>query len=309
MQQVNLPKNNATSQSQNTDDSGNIKQANTKPAISNDSPAQSSNPISQSDSNFMDPWGMSDPWSMMGNENSANSSSSSVNKRMTPDERIQMIESVYEEVLNRKPDTRDINYYKYSTLQEDEIRKQLLKGKEHKQLIADGIEYKKMRAKADQAETRVTMLESQIKDQVVEFRQLTELLKEKNRYINELRNEQQNPYNLTTPSGNYKAQFTHYSPGVGQVSPTSPQVTKNASNSTGPEYVTPTPIAPQSINDTYVTEQNSQSETVLNAQVPQSQPQAVQISAAKPQFSQDYSAIPTQKKKGVLDYVKDIFSV
>ncbi|MEA3357739.1 MAG: hypothetical protein U9Q67_04885, partial [Patescibacteria group bacterium] len=36
-------------------------------------------------------------------------------KRQTPEERVKMIDKVYEDVLCRKPDTRDINYYKYST--------------------------------------------------------------------------------------------------------------------------------------------------------------------------------------------------
>lgn len=124
-----------------------------------------------------DPWG--DPWGM--------SAPSSTEKRLTPQERVGMIEMVYESVLGRKPDTRDINYYKYSTLGEEEIRKQLIDGKEHKQLIEDGREFKKVKIRAEQGETRIKMLEGQIKDQVEEFKQLTQLLNEKNRYIQYLR--------------------------------------------------------------------------------------------------------------------------
>ncbi|MBI2356862.1 hypothetical protein HYV12_02310 [Candidatus Dojkabacteria bacterium] len=122
-------------------------------------------------------------------------------KRLTPQERVEMIEKVYMEVLNRKPDTRDINYYKYSTLSEEEIRRQLITGKEHKQLLDEGRDYKKMKDRAMSAETRVAMLESQVKDQVEEFKQLSDLLTEKNQYIQQLREKLNNPYNLsqTTP--------------------------------------------------------------------------------------------------------------
>lgn len=136
-------------------------------------------------SNNANPWGWNQPGQMQGQE-----------KRLTPQERVEMIEKVYQEILNRKPDTRDINYYKYSTLSEEEIRKQLIAGKEHKQLLDDGKDYKKMKDRAMQAETRVNMLESQIKDQVEEFRHLTELLTEKNQYIQQLRQKLNNPYNL-----------------------------------------------------------------------------------------------------------------
>jgi hypothetical protein len=116
--------------------------------------------------------------------------------RMTPQERVSMIEKVYEEVLGRKPDTRDINYYKYSTLSENEIRGQLLAGKEHRQLVEDGREFKKMRERATQAETKIKMLEAQNQDQIEEFKHLTKLLKEKNVYIQEMREKLKNPYNI-----------------------------------------------------------------------------------------------------------------
>ncbi len=118
------------------------------------------------------------------------------NKRLTPQERVELIEKLFQELLGRKADTRDINYYKYSTLSEEEMRKQLITGKEHKQLITDGREFSKMRDRANQAETRVKILEGQIKDQVQEFKHLSELLDEKNKHIQELRIKLNNPYNL-----------------------------------------------------------------------------------------------------------------
>jgi len=141
--------------------------------------------------NFSDPWGSAwdDPWG---------SKPQKSEKKLTPQERTEMITKVYQDILGREPDTRDINYYKYSTLGENEIYKQIITGKEHKKLIADGKDFKNMSIRASQSEVRVKVLEGQIKDQVVEFRQLTELLQEKNRYINQLRASSHNPYSFTT---------------------------------------------------------------------------------------------------------------
>lgn len=127
--------------------------------------------------------GWNDPWGSPWQNNDMNSGG----KRLSPQERVEMIEKIFNEILNRKPDTKDINYYKYSTLSEEEIRKQLLTGNEHKQLLQDGRDYKKLKDRALQAETRVKVLEGQIRDQVEEFKELTTLLKEKNRHIEELR--------------------------------------------------------------------------------------------------------------------------
>lgn len=108
-------------------------------------------------------------------------------RQLTPEERITMIESVYEEILCRKPDTRDINYYKYSTLNDDQIKKQLIASAEHKEMMGKGREYTKLKDHAEQLETRVRMLEVQIKDQVEEFRELANLLQEKNRHLELMR--------------------------------------------------------------------------------------------------------------------------
>lgn len=146
-------------------------------------------PMPAPQNNWNDPWGA--PWG--GDMNQPQG------KRLSPQERVEMIEKVFNEILGRKPDTRDINYYKYSTMSEEEIKKQLLTGNEHKQLLTDGRDYKKLKDRALQAETRVKVLEGQIKDQVEEFKHLADLLKEKNKHIQELREKlnlekNQNPF-------------------------------------------------------------------------------------------------------------------
>jgi len=236
MQQVNLPKQNKqkTSSSinptitnglQNSQPNSNLPQSNLNNIQSNNNlnvnmQAQQNNNIqnnrpagSQSNgssqqplkNDYSDPWGSTwdDPWG---------AKSQQKEKKLTPQERTEMITKIYMDVLGREPDTRDINYYKYSTLGESEIYKQILTGKEHKKLVADGKDFKNMNTRASQSEIRVKVLEGQIKDQVVEFRQLTELLQEKNRYINQLRSSSHNPYSFTTDAvNNVKKGHIHYS--------------------------------------------------------------------------------------------------
>jgi uncharacterized coiled-coil protein SlyX len=115
-------------------------------------------------------------------------------KSMTPTERVQMIESLYEEVLGRKPDNRDINFYKYSTLSEEDIRKELTKGKEHKGLIANGREFKRLSSQVDEYSSKIKMLEMKIKDQEESFVHMNTLLSEKNKYIEMLRDQLKNPF-------------------------------------------------------------------------------------------------------------------
>lgn len=148
--------------------------------------------------------------SRYGSSFGSNSNSKNNSKRLTPEERVSMIERVYQEILHRKPDTRDINYYKYSTLNEEQIKKQLLASSEHKDLIKKGREYKKLKDQADQSGARTQMLEGKIKDQLEEFKQLNQLLQEKNRHIRTLRDklsEMQNRLWVSTSStGIYQPQ-------------------------------------------------------------------------------------------------------
>ncbi len=178
----------------------NLPNNNVNPPVANNTP-----PVVQPPVKPADPWGAppmgGNDWGW-GQNNPIGQTPSSQEKKLTPNERVEMIEKLYEEVLGRKADTRDINYYKYSTLGTNEIREQLISGKEHKQLIIDGKEYKKMKDRAIAAEARVRMLENQIKDQVAEFQQLTNLLSEKNKHIKALREQKTSIYNLNNQQVN-----------------------------------------------------------------------------------------------------------
>ncbi|MDD3662130.1 MAG: hypothetical protein PHG63_03635 [Candidatus Dojkabacteria bacterium] len=149
----------------------------------------------------------------------------STQKRLTPEERVQMIEKVYDEILCRKPDTRDINYYKYSTLGEDQIRKQLITSAEHKDMMKKGREYADLKDRSEQLETRVRMLEGQIKDQLEEFKELSNLLREKNQLIAQCRNQltQRVQAEMSQRGQRYSASVTQGIPAP--VHPTEPATT------------------------------------------------------------------------------------
>lgn len=117
-------------------------------------------------------------------------------KKLTPEEREEMIKKVYQYVLGRDATVRDINYYKYSTLGEKDIAKQLLDSQEHKDILNNAREYIDLKSNFDKTEDKNKKMETQIKDQIEEFKKLLQLLNEKNKYIEQLRRQLNNPYNI-----------------------------------------------------------------------------------------------------------------
>ncbi len=115
-------------------------------------------------------------------------------RHLTPRERVKVTERLYMEVLGRKPSSRDIGYYKYSNLTEDEIRTELLEGSEHRKLIEAGHKYKDIEKRAEAAETRIKMLESKLSDHSAEYEALTEILEAKNKEITIMREKLQSPF-------------------------------------------------------------------------------------------------------------------
>jgi hypothetical protein len=114
--------------------------------------------------------------------------------RLSPSERVKMIVKAFQDILCREPDTRDLNFYKYSSISEEEIRQELLKGKEHKTLLETGRNYKKLNNILEDTKSRIRLLEAQIKDQENSIKQMNLLLKEKNLHIEQLKKKDQNTF-------------------------------------------------------------------------------------------------------------------
>ncbi len=122
-------------------------------------------------------------------------------------DRVPMIEKVFNEVLGRKPTSREIAYYKYGVLKEEGIREKLLKSKEHQELIESALklpgieeELKTVRV----SERKLTQIVEDINQQMIESERL---LREKNSSIQELREKISNPYDFPSQTEKYEEGF------------------------------------------------------------------------------------------------------
>ena len=113
--------------------------------------------------------------------------SSKSSKNLSPSDRVKIIEKAFEDILCREPDTRDLNYYKYSSMQEEEIRQDLIESDEHTKLVKNGREYKKTKNLLENAESRISSLQREIEDKEAGLKHMEDLLKEKNLHIEELK--------------------------------------------------------------------------------------------------------------------------
>ncbi len=112
---------------------------------------------------------------------------SGAGSKLSPNDRVKIIEKAFMEILGRDPDTRDLNYYKYSSMDEETIREELLEGEEHKTLVENGRDYKKVKNLLEEAKSKITSLEGEIGDKEESLKQMETLLKEKNLHIEDLK--------------------------------------------------------------------------------------------------------------------------
>ncbi|HBB64888.1 MAG: hypothetical protein UR34_C0005G0013 [candidate division WS6 bacterium GW2011_GWC1_33_20] len=135
------------------------------------------------------------------------SSGQSRSFRDSPSERVPMIEAVYDEVLGRKPSSRELAYYKYGVLEENEIRIKLLKSEEHKKIIENSSKVPGLESELRDLRITEKKLVQGIDDYKSEISQSQNLLNEKNAIILELREQVKNPYDLPSKIEKYEAGF------------------------------------------------------------------------------------------------------
>jgi len=109
-------------------------------------------------------------------------------------DKIPMIEEVYEKVLGRKPSSRELSFYKYSVLKRDEITKKLLNSEEHKEIVEKGRSYPEFEKRERLAKSNILKLKHGIEDMGEELDELRNMLGEKNKIIEDLREEKIAPY-------------------------------------------------------------------------------------------------------------------
>ncbi len=97
------------------------------------------------------------------------------------------IEKIFETVLGRKPSSKELSYYKYSVIEEDELIKKLLEGDEFKRNLEKLKEYPDLKETLRTAKMTVLKLKNRLNDQDKEFLELAKLIKEKNNIITDLR--------------------------------------------------------------------------------------------------------------------------
>ncbi len=125
-------------------------------------------------------------------------------------DRVPMIEEIFEEVLGRKPSSREVAYYKYGVLKEDAIRKKLIKSDEHKDIVEKAKTLPNI--ENDLKNTRVSerKLQQKLEDVNQEISEAQKLLNERNMLIKELRERVSNPYDFPTLSERYEEGFDMY---------------------------------------------------------------------------------------------------
>ncbi|KKP65006.1 MAG: hypothetical protein UR61_C0035G0005 [candidate division WS6 bacterium GW2011_GWE1_34_7] len=122
-------------------------------------------------------------------------------------ERVLMIEKIFKVVLGRKPSSREIAYYKYGIMKEQEIYIKLLKSDEHKKILEDA---KKLPNIEDElrdlriSERKIMQSREDLKSEMLSSQNL---LDEKNSIIIDLRNSINNPYDLPSQVEKYEEGF------------------------------------------------------------------------------------------------------
>lgn len=130
---------------------------------------------------------------------------SSISKR-TP-----MIEKIFEEVLGRRPSSRELAYYRYGVLKEEDIRKKLLKSDEHKKIIEDAGKLPNLEEELKSVRVSERKLVQRIEDINGESVELRKLLEYKDSLIERLRLKISNPYDLPSSTEKYEEGFEVYS--------------------------------------------------------------------------------------------------
>jgi len=128
-----------------------------------------------------------------------------------PSDRVPMIENIFQEVLGRKPSSRELSYYKYGSFSEHDIRIKLLTSDEHKKVLEDAAKLSGVEEQLRNVQLNEKKLTQKIEDLDNQIAEEHILLSEKNSIISELREQVKNPYNLEERVERYEEGFDVYS--------------------------------------------------------------------------------------------------
>ena len=105
---------------------------------------------------------------------------------LSVDDKKKVIQDKYQQILGRKVNDQDLNYFTNLGLTEEQMIKRLVESQEHADLVKDSQEYKKIKPEYDQLKIDTEKLKSQKADQEELIKKQNELIDQKNRSIQEL---------------------------------------------------------------------------------------------------------------------------
>lgn len=136
-------------------------------------------------------------------------SASPISMRKPSVKKSPLVKKIYKQILGREPSSREMAYYKYSLAKKEDIIKKLLEGEEHEEILERAKKYPELEETNSKLKSKVLKLKSKIEDNEEEFKQLKNLLKEKNTTIKELRETKEIPPYLD--GGVLEEDGVHYS--------------------------------------------------------------------------------------------------
>lgn len=110
------------------------------------------------------------------------------------EDKVPIVEEIYQLVLGRKPTSRELSYYRYATVKKDEIVKKLLNSDEHKDTVKKGRDYPDLEQRERLDQSAILKLKHSIEDNKEEFENMKAMLVEKNSEITLLREEKRIPF-------------------------------------------------------------------------------------------------------------------
>jgi hypothetical protein len=97
-----------------------------------------------------------------------------------------MVSTKYQQILGRKVNDQDLNYFANLGLSEDQMLKRLVESQDHITLVGNAQEYKKIKPKYDELVMKSERLEVQVADKEKIIKQQNDLISQKNKSIQEL---------------------------------------------------------------------------------------------------------------------------
>ena len=132
-------------------------------------------------------------------------------------DRTDAIEKIFMNVLGRKPSSREMAYYKYSPIKEEDIITKLINSDEHKKIIESALKLPGVQEELKNVRISEKKLQQQLDDFNEEIAEYKKLLSEKDKLISELRERIKNPYDFPTQTQKYEEGFDVYTPKEGKV--------------------------------------------------------------------------------------------